>query len=196
MIIKEEGSTFQNAPTGNHVARCYSIVDMGVQVGSYQGVPNRAHKVQISWELPTEKMNDGRVFSVQRIFTASLHEKAGLRAVLESWRGKPFSAEELHGFNISKLLGAPCMVNVTLNDNGKTKVSAISPVPKGLEVPPQVNKSVHFDLSHYDEDVFQGLGKWIKGEIMKSETYTRALSKEDKFETSGSMADLESDLPF
>ena len=194
MIVSDSGGgrDFVQSPPGNHVARCFGCIDLGTQIGEYQGVPNKAHKVMIRWELSNEPMEDGQPFSVMKIFTASLHEKAGLRLTLESWRGRPFTAEELHGFNVSKLLGAPCMVNVGLSDKGKAKVLTVSPVPKGLTVPPQVNPSVHFDLSHYDEEVFQSLSKWQKQEIMKSPEYTKATGK---FET-GSMADLESDLPF
>jgi hypothetical protein len=194
MIVSDSGGgkDFVQPPAGNHVARCYSIVDMGTQAGEWKGKATVLPKVQIRWELCNEMMEDGRPFSVMRIFTAMLGETAALREVLESWRGKKFTKEELAGFNISKLLGAPCLVNVTLSDKNKAKVSAVSPVPKGMEVPPQVNKSVQFDMAHYDEEVFQSLSDWLKGEIMKSPEYTKATGK---FET-GSMADLESDIPF
>ena len=59
--------------------------------------------------------------TVSRTFTVSLHEKANLRKFLSAWRGRDFTTEEAKAFDVSKLLGAYCMVNVTESEtNGKT----------------------------------------------------------------------------
>jgi hypothetical protein len=46
-------------------------------------------------------------------FTLSLHEKASLRKILQSWRGKAFTPEELKKFDVTTILGKPCLITVT-----------------------------------------------------------------------------------
>ena len=71
--------------------------------------------------------------------TLSLHKKAKLRSILESWRGKSFSESDLKdGFDLSKLLGQPCQIQI-IHQNRKdgdgiyAKMTAILPKPQGWE---------------------------------------------------------------
>lgn len=199
LLTSEGGKEFEQPPAGNHVARCYQVVDLGTQKGEYQGVPNSARKVSIRWELCNEFMTEGEMegkpFSVGKIYTASIGEKATLRAHLESWRGKAFTPQELMGFDIKKLLGAPCMVNVGMTDKGKAKVLSVAALPKGMTAAPQANPNIHFDLEHFDGAVFETLSKWTKGEIIKSPEYARNFQTTAPHE-SGSVADMDDDIPF
>lgn len=76
-------------------------------------------------------------------YTLSLNSKAKLRQHLEAWRGRKFSGEELKGFDLEKLLGANCQLQIvhSLSDNGRTyaNVQAIVPLGKGM------NKIVELD---------------------------------------------------
>ena len=105
---------FEKCPAGNHIAVCFSVVDMGMQEVNFQGVISMKRKVRISWEIPGELMKEGefagKPFSISKNYTLSFHEKAVLYKDLISWRGRPFSAEELSGFDLFSILGAPCMV--------------------------------------------------------------------------------------
>lgn len=197
MLLKSNGGTdFEVAPTGNHVARCYQVVDLGTQKGEFQGIPNAARKVSIRWELCNELMKDGenagKPFSVGKIYTASIGEKATLRHHLESWRGKAFSPQELAGFDSKNLLGAPCMVNVGLTDTGKAKVLSVAALPKGMEAAPLQNPKIYFSLDKFDPAAFEALTKWTKGEIVKSPEYAR-LFEEPSAPTADSLDD---DIPF
>jgi len=104
---------------------------------------------------------------IGKTYTVSLHENANLRGDLESWRGRPFTREELDGFDISKLLGVPCMVNVTHTDkNGKTyaNIAAVTPLPKALrENPPKASG----DLLLHDDDnnAYDSLPEWLQKKI-------------------------------
>jgi len=182
MLLSSTGGTdYEQPPTGNHVARCYQVVDLGTQEGEYQGKPNAARKVSIRWELCDEMMTEGEAagkpFSVGKIYTASLGEKATLRHHLESWRGVPFTPAELMGFDSKKLLGAACLVNVGRTDKGKAKVLGVSALPKSMQAKPLQNPKVHFDLDNFDALVFESLSKWTKGEIIKSPEYARIFSE-------------------
>jgi len=180
MLLKSSGGTdFEQPPTGNHVARCYQVVDLGTQKGEFQGIPNAARKVSIRWELCNEFMKDGesagKPFSVGKIYTASIGEKATLRHHLESWRGRAFSPQELAGFDSKNLLGAACMVNVGLTDSGKAKVLSVAALPKGMEAAPLQNQKIYFSLDKFDPAAFETLTKWTKGEIVKSRSVLMAV---------------------
>lgn len=85
-------------------------------------------------------MPDNKPFIVQKRYTLSLHEKAGLRKDLESWRGKSFTGDELQGFDLEVLIGICCLLNVPrnvlqVNRDGDTYANVVSimRLPKGVE---------------------------------------------------------------
>lgn len=169
------GGTFEQAPVGAHVARCIKLIDIGTHHGEYEGVPNVRHQIIIGWELPGETIQTGdyagQPFTVSEFYTLSLHEKGKLRPMLESWRGRPFTETELKGFDLQNLLGKPCMVQVGRSKKDRAKVQAVMSLPKGMNAPDQVNPSVYFDLSKFDQAKFDALSDGIKGLIQKSDEW-------------------------
>lgn len=139
IIAKETGSTFTPAPAGAGLAVCCDVVDLGVLKTSFPGQPDKLqHKIRIVWQLADVDEAIGKRPIVSQRYTLSLHEKAALRRDLESWRGRQFTASELAGFDVEKVIGVPCMLNVVHRESkGKTyaNVSAIMPVPKGAQRP-------------------------------------------------------------
>ncbi len=107
------GGDFEPPPAGTHVARCVQVIDVGTQHWtSAQYGPKSGRKIRLTWELSNETKVFDETKGEQPIFvsaeyTASLNEKSNLRKVLTSWRGKPFSDEELQGFDPRKI-SAPC----------------------------------------------------------------------------------------
>lgn len=125
------GTSFKPAPAGLHQAVCVDVVDMGILEVSYAGKTKRQHKVRVVWQIDQD-MEDGKPFIVQKRYTLSLHEKANLRKDLESWRGRPFTDAELEGFDLEKLLGANCQLNIQhVQKAGETYANVISIVPLG-----------------------------------------------------------------
>jgi hypothetical protein len=135
-IIAKLESNFEKAPVGMQQAVCAFVHDIGTQVSEYQGKTNIHRQVIISWEL-AEKMttgeNEGKPFMVSKYYTLSLNEKARLRKDLESWRGKSFSENDLDGFDLEKLVGVNCFLNITATENDKRKITAITPLAKGMQ---------------------------------------------------------------
>jgi len=130
MIVKEENS-FEIAPAGTFKGICVDVVDMGLKDTPY----GRKHKLRIAWEI-NENMSDGRPFLAMGFYTASLSEKANLRKDLEAWRGKPFTFEELKGFDMDAVVGKSCMLSIIHNESGgKTyaNISSISPLMKDMD---------------------------------------------------------------
>jgi len=73
-------------------------------------------------------------------YTLSLGEQANLRKDLESWRGKPFTAEQIqHGFDVENLYGVNCLIGIKHETDKKdasivyANVTAILPPTKGME---------------------------------------------------------------
>lgn len=134
IIATTKGGDFEKAPIGMQQGVCVFVHDIGLQRGEYLGKQNILHKIIVTWEL-AERMTSGEYagqpFMVSKYYTLSLGEKANLRKDLESWRGKPFTSEELEGFDVERLVGANCFLNVTATENDKRKISAITPMPRG-----------------------------------------------------------------
>lgn len=157
MHLPEPTGSFELAPEGTFLGVCYRVIDMGTQESSYNGETKRNHKVMISWELPNERMDDGRPFSIHQMYTLSMHEKATLRKHLESWRGRKFEANDfgVDGFNIKKLLGAGCLLTVTHSTKGEntySNLTGVAKMMKGMEAPPPENETLYFSME--DESTF------------------------------------------
>ncbi len=168
------GGAFTPAPTGTHLARCVKLIDLGTQHSEYMGQPTRRNQVLVVWELPDETIEfDGeqRPITTSKFYTNSLGEKANLRRDLESWRGKRFTDDELPKFDLETVLGVPCLLTIVSGENGKTKVASVSGMAKGMQCPPQVNKSFAFWLDFFDQEKFDSLSDGIKKIVEKSEEY-------------------------
>lgn len=185
---KSEGFERELIEAGNYVARCYRMVEIGTCDEEFLGVKKQMHKVRIGWELPTELKTFNpekgeQPCVIDKEYTLSLADKANLRKDLQSWRGKAFSDEEAEAFDITKLLGVPCMLNV-IHVQGKkdpTKtyqaIGSVSPMPKGLVCPPQVNETFVFDFENFDENKFLSLPDFLKEQIAKTPEYKEAISQ-------------------
>ena len=99
LIASCEGTRMEPVSAGMHMAVCCAVIDLGLRKQVFKEQERISRKVLLMWELPDETFEDKdgntqpRTMSKQ--YTLSLHEKAGLTKMLQSWRGKPFTAEEL-----------------------------------------------------------------------------------------------------
>jgi hypothetical protein len=201
----ETGGDFELPPEGNHLAVCYRVIDIGTQRNEYQGEVKHQRQVIVSWELAHEHMKDGRPFSVHKFYTWSMHEKANLRHDLEAWRGKPFDPKVdfgPSGFNIKKLLGAGCMVQVVHTASGKSKITTVASLPKDatgkrMVAPLAVNPLVFFDLDErpLDEATLGTLSESLKKKIMASPEYQDAVRGAPPA-GNASGGDLDDEIPF
>jgi hypothetical protein len=170
-----EGGDFELPPAGTHAARCYRIVDLGTQQVDWQGSIKHQHKIVVSWELLTELMEDDRPFTIHQRYTFSTFEQAKLRQHLESWRGRAFQDSDFGpgGFDISKLLGVPCLLSVVHDTNPRgtyANVGGVMKPAKGMEFPALRNPTALLWLSpeEFDQTIFDGLSDKLKETIKKS----------------------------
>lgn len=209
-----DGGNFKRVPAGVHIGRCYSLIDLGTQLSSGQYGEKMQHKIRIGWELfgeddqgqPLTINVDGKEMplTISKSYTVSLHEKAGLRKDLAAWRGRDFSDEEARAFDVSKLIGAYCMVNVTTSEsNGKTysNVAGLTPLPAALKSnkPAPVHEHVIFDLDEPDMKVFNTFHEKLQEAIKRSPEWQAAHGNTNRREVGNSASgfeEMDSDIPF
>ena len=172
LTLSATNKSSETVPAGTFAARCYQIIDLGHQTTSFEGEVKVVPQVRITWEL-SELMADGRPFSISREYTATFGPKGNLRKMLEAWRGRPFTQEELGGFSLENVLGAPCLIGVVhkpSKDGTKVyaNVNSVMALPKGMTCPDAVNPAVKFDIGTFDEEVFNKLPDWLRSKILMS----------------------------
>lgn len=164
---QSKSGEFQQAPEGTYPATCIRIVDLGTQSGEYQGQAYERRQIVVTWEL-SELMEDGRPFICSKFYTASLNEKSVLHRDLVAWRNKPFTQQELNGFELKNIIGKSCLVQLVKNPKGKINVNSIMSLPKGIPAPEAVNEQYIFDIETWDQNVYAKLSDGIKRIIAES----------------------------
>ena len=211
-IVQDNGGNFERCPAGMHLARCYRIVDLGTQKSEYMGQVKYLHKITLGWEIHGTdddgnplNMKDGRPFAIFKNYTLSWSEKANLRLDLQSWRGKPFSQEEMRKFDLNNVLGAWCMLNVIerqgQNGNTYANVNGVTPVPaviKQAGLPQAVNKNELFNLQTPDWALFETFSDHLKAKITASPEFTKIKEKPVQAISQAPSVDddIDSDIPF
>jgi len=171
----DEGGTYEQPPTGPVAAVLTRIMDIGTHTDtSPMYGEQRRQQVVFMWEIAEPMMTDGRPFTVQSFYTLSMHEKANLRLMLESWRGKAFDVGE--EIEIDAALGKACMLNIGESATGKAKVLSVSRLPKGMPPPVAVGPTLLFRTDEPDWGVFEQLSDFHKGKIESSEEWPRMKS--------------------
>jgi hypothetical protein len=138
IYTRKKEVTYATAPEGLHQAVCVDVYDLG-DVETQWGLKP---KIEIRWQLDEINPETSKRFEIRNRYTNSLHEKAVLRQTLETWRGKRFTADELRGWDLEKLIGVNCQVQVVHKpgDEGRiwANVQAVVPAAKGaIKLRPQ-----------------------------------------------------------
>lgn len=198
------GGNFKPVPAGTHRAVCTLIADMGVQP-SARYKPQQ--KVYVRWELPDEQIEwndkDGNKHTgpmvIGKQYTLSLSEKANLRADLESWRGRMFTAQELKGFDLKNILGKPCMIGVKHDAKGDkvyANVSAVMGLSKGIAPPKATGELLAYSIEDHDEEVFQKLPKWLQEAIQERVSNDKSTTVDEGYGQIAPADDMDDEIPF
>lgn len=144
LIVKDPGNgggDFTPAPEGQFQGVCVDVVDEGIskRLNQFTNQEEERDELRIVFQLKVvdqsgteQRTENGGRFTVSQLFKKSLHEKSKLRAFLEMWRGRKFTADELQGFDVEKLLGANAIVQTvhsTSKTTGKTYCNIQSLMP-------------------------------------------------------------------
>lgn len=204
------GQDFDPIPEGIYQGVCTALVDLGTQWNERFNKSNR--KVAVTWEVPEERLEvqkDGTTKNAPRVitkmYTNSLGDKANLRRDLESWRGKSFSAEELEGFDLTKLVGANATLQILHNVSGDrvyANVSNIMPLHKATPKLEPESPTTTYSIEADGLNIPETVPEWLKKIIMKSEEMESRVAPHDSPPTTpppapGSQAlEAMDDVPF
>lgn len=131
IIVSYTKKEYTPTPEGLQQCVCVDVVDLGLEDGKW----GKKHKVSLRWQ--SEHMNtEGEKpvpFLIVMKYTMSLHEKAILRQHLDSWRGQNFTPEELDSFDLEKLIGANCQIQIIhhIAEEGRVWANIQAIVPQG-----------------------------------------------------------------
>lgn len=202
------GTVREPIPAGNYIARCYQMIELGTITEFVINKTVTLKKVRIGWELPTElKVFDPakgeQPLAISKEYTLSMHEKSNLRKDLKSWRGRDFTEDEAKAFDITKLIGAPCMLNI-IHKNSATdptrvydQIAGITAMPKGVKAPEAMNKPFVLSYDDFDEDKFKILPDFIKVKMQGSSEFQALRNPAERtFVNANDITEPIEDLPF
>jgi hypothetical protein len=180
--------TRELVPIGQYPARCIDVYDAGFWPGLEAG---HVHKVKVVFYLGQDSKT-GRHLYIELFERLSLGEKANLTKYLTSWRGKPFTAEELKGFDLERLVNAPALIQVAhkakRDGSDRDYIAAVMGLPKGLTAP-----ATPADYKR-DKDRPEQFASRYPDPYAKSASSPARTESEGDFP--GALADEDDDLPF
>ena len=200
------GGDFTPAPTGLHRAICIAYVDLGTQEGPKYMCPGQTElkqQVVIMWETPDETIEiDGqqKPFVIAKFYTKSIGEKSNLGKDLESWRGQAFTPEEREGFDLDKILGASCQINVihetTKDKKTRAKITAVLPLSKGMAKPKPSITPWRYDITENGQEFPEQLSDGLKKIILKSQEFLNPAKPSVGEDTTNYEVQYDDEIPF
>lgn len=177
-VSQSNDTEFEQVPEGVYTVRCYRIIDLGTQTGTWMGNEKFQKKIVISWEVLDDevKMLDKRPFAITKTYTASLYENGHLFQDLSAWRGKSFTEDELQEFDIKNVIGAYATMQIVhkLSADGKKKYANFNSIMqfKGVKPDPvNDNLVLSLDQDEFDQKIFDGLSEYYQTKIQAAPEY-------------------------
>lgn len=145
------GGDYEVIEQGSHPAVLVALIDCGSRMKTFPGSqPKLTHEVYLCWELPGMIMSGTtRNHTIARMYTLSFHEKAGLRKLIEQWRGSTFRENE--EFDLASIVGKPCLLSVThkQTNSGNTVaiIGGVMRLPNGMPAPKAAFPHVVYEVA-------------------------------------------------
>lgn len=174
MIASDNGGqTIEKLENGVYTAVSSAIIDLGLQRNEQFGKTQR--KFMMIWTIIGEEIEingEKQPRTISKEYSFSLNEKSILKKDLQAWRGKPFSEEELQGFNILTVLNKACQLQIILEEKNNKKynnIAGIMSLPKGSNVQ-TLNNTYYFDMEEAETwENFIRIPNWIQEKMKKAE---------------------------
>jgi hypothetical protein len=147
-----------------------AICDMMVDLGLQETHFGPKHKVYLRFQVPAERVQ---------------------------W--EKFNAEDVRGFDITKVAGAPGFINIIHDDDnseGRTyaNIASIMPIPKGMDKPRMEGELLVYEDGD-PNNVFDKLPEWLQKKI-KDQVIDRELEMTARPQQAAFDTDLDDDVPF
>lgn len=174
MIASDNGGqVIEKLENGVYTAVSSAIIDLGLQKNEQFKKIQR--KFMMIWTIIGEEVEingEKQPRTISKEYSFSLNEKSTLRKDLQAWRGKPFSEEELQGFNILAVLNKACQLQIILEEKNNKKynnIAGIMSLPKGSNVP-KLEDTYYFDMENVETwENYCKIPNWIQEKIKKAE---------------------------
>lgn len=190
---KKVVSNFVPCPVGVHVARLIQIIDLGTQMVDYK--QGKGLQEEEQFELKFETPEEYHVFNEEKgpevfMLSKTVANKistgknvSNLVKIYEALTGETLTEDH----NLEDAIDCLCQVNVVhtvSGDNVYAKIESFLPLSRqqrenadaGLYE--RYNEQFCFDLSNFNEEIFEALNKNDKGKVAKSKEYAAAISGE------------------
>lgn len=137
MILSANSSNtpWENHPEYDGQAVCVDVTPLKKTQSTY----GERESFRLVLETLERKQNGSPYLVFSRTFTASLHEKAALRAFLKQWFGRDLTTAELAEFDTESLIGRPARVAVVHTEYNGTvyaNIGLIRPDKSGEPLKP------------------------------------------------------------
>lgn len=169
-------------PKGNHIARLYQLFHFGHIPTEYQGEKRMTDTVKFSFELCNEtkvfkESDEPKPLSIStRDLTYSMGKKANLLKLVEGMIGEGLLEHEANAFDIEKLVGQACLLNVVhtvKGDDTYANIQGASPLPKGMMAPAMFNEKRIIDIDTCTQEEIEALPEWLQDKFKMSEEYDK-----------------------
>lgn len=199
--LKQSESKFRPHSTGMHVAQCVDAIWYGECVSDFPGKP-KSLSPKCALVFRTGEINEatGEYIDLVAEYGAFMSPKAKLRALLESWRGKPYTEEQVRtdGIPMDKLVGKWAYLNVgqkTSPSSGRTYAYILSanPVPTTVKLP-TFKPYTRPEFIEQRKDAYAKAAAAYRAEIGVDEQGNPVGHPDD--ELAGALTDTNDDLPF
>jgi hypothetical protein len=167
-------TNYQLPTEGTHDAICIRVIDAGTQFHKKYG---KRRVLIITVELTDEtaifhEEKGEEPFTLSAYFTLTLGEKSKLHETIVAWKGR--HAVESLRFDLGRLLGSPCTVNVIHEEDEKGQLKAkilkpILPPGRGVKFPAPVNPLLSYAISDGMGGSFDQQVEWVQKMICASE---------------------------
>lgn len=160
-------SEFKMIPAGSHVGVVTGLAFLGMQPG---GQYKDQYKLALQVSFPGELTEDGsRNLMVTQLYTASTHQKAAFRKVIEAIIGAPFKSDaEADAFDITTLVGRSALFSVIhkqVADKTYANIGGVIALPKGLPVGAVLNETLLFTPDLPPQEflkAYNALPEWLR----------------------------------
>jgi hypothetical protein len=182
-LIAKAGANTPLVDAGTWNAVCVGYADLGTQYS--KEFDSEAQKVMLFWDIPDQRMEwegESKPRRISNRYTLSLGKKANLRKMLDVWRGRPFTEDELKGFDLSKLIGVGCMLNIAHvpkkdGSGNMAVVQGVMALPRGMPPAIMENDAIRYETMSTTGEFIEppeSLPEWITKIVKESYEYKQA----------------------
>ena len=132
-----------------------------------------------------------------------MNEKANLRHLLESWRGRQFTDAEAAEFDISVVLGRPGMLMVMQTQKEKrtySNISGIGPLPKGIDPKTIIAEGTPVLYTPENTESYIRLPEWLRkkidSQIMEEPAHQQSAPENGRGDACDGAEISDDDIPF